>query len=80
MALALILSSFVAASGIGGGAQQYVLAAHRIDPVLAPTVLLGRNPAQGATGDEYEPAVRHAKTMPVLAGGVRRISTCSCPA
>jgi pyridoxine kinase len=57
MPVALILSSFVAASRIGGGAQQYVLAAHRIDPVLAPTVLFGRSPALGSTGDVTDPAV-----------------------
>ena len=57
MPVALILSSFVAASRIGGGAQQYVLAAHRIDPVLAPTVLFGRNPAMGAAGDVTSPDV-----------------------
>lgn len=57
MPVALILSSFVAASRIGGGAQQYVLAAHRIDPVLAPTVLFGRNPAMGAAGDVTSPEV-----------------------
>jgi pyridoxine kinase len=57
MPVALILSSFVAASRIGGGAQQYVLAAHRIDPVLAPTVLFGRNPATGAAGDITAPDV-----------------------
>ena len=57
MPVALILSSFVAASRIGGGAQQYVLAAHRIDPVLVPTVLFGRNPATGAAGDVTEPDV-----------------------
>lgn len=51
MPLALILSSFVAASRIGGAAQQYVLAAHKIDPVLAPTVLFGRSPARGGTGE-----------------------------
>lgn len=57
MPLALVLSSFVAASRIGGGAQQYVLAAHRIDPVLAPTVLLGRSPAKGALGEVTAPDV-----------------------
>jgi pyridoxine kinase len=50
MPLALILSSFVAASRIGGAAQQYLLAAHKIDPVLVPTVMLGRNPSRGAHG------------------------------
>jgi pyridoxine kinase len=55
MPLALILSSFVAASRIGGAAQQYLLAAHRIDPVLVPTVMLGRNPARGAHGQATPP-------------------------
>ena len=57
MPLALILSSFVAASRIGGAAQQYVLAAHHIDPVLAPTVMFGRSPAKGGTGQATAPDV-----------------------
>ena len=57
MPVALILSSFVAASRIGGAAQQYVLAAHRIDPVLAPTVMFGRSPAKGAEGQVTAPPV-----------------------
>lgn len=57
MPLALVLSSFVAASRIGGGAQQYVLAAHRIDPVLAPTVMFGRSPAKGGLGEVTAPDV-----------------------
>lgn len=57
MALALILSSFVAASRIGGAAQQYVLAAHRIDPVLAPTAMFGRTPARGGKGEVTPPDV-----------------------
>ena len=57
MPTALILSSFVAAERIGGAAQQYVLAAHRIDPVLAPTVMFGRSPAKGAEGEVTSPAV-----------------------
>jgi pyridoxine kinase len=55
--LALILSSFVAASRIGGAAQQYVLAAHKIDPVLAPTVMFGRTPARGGQGEVTSPEV-----------------------
>ena len=55
MPLALVLSSFVAASRIGGAAQQYVLAAHGIDPVLVPTVMLGRNPARGSEGQTTPP-------------------------
>ena len=57
MALALILSSFVAANRIGGAAQQYVLAAHGIDPVLAPTVMYGRSPARGSQGQVTAPDV-----------------------
>ena len=57
MSVALILSSFVSASRIGGGAQQYVLAAHKIDPVLAPTVLFGRSPALGGEGEVTSPEV-----------------------
>ena len=55
MPLALVLSSFVAASRIGGAAQQYVLAAHKIDPVLVPTVMLGRNPARGSGAQTTPP-------------------------
>src|SRR4051794_35413652 len=55
MPLALILSSFVAASRIGGAAQQYLLAAHKIDPVLVPTIMLGRNPSRGAHGQATPP-------------------------
>src|SRR5512138_1600016 len=57
MPLALILSSFVSASRIGGTAQQYVLAAHKIDPVLAPTVMFGRSPAKGGRGEVTSPEV-----------------------
>ncbi|RAK67392.1 PfkB family carbohydrate kinase [Phenylobacterium kunshanense] len=57
MPLALIMSSFVAASRIGGAAQQYVLAAHKIDPVLAPTAMFGRTPAKGARGEATSPDV-----------------------
>ena len=57
MPLALVLSSFVAASRIGGAAQQYVLAAHHIDPVLVPTVMLGRSPAKGAHGQATPPQI-----------------------
>lgn len=57
MPVALIISSFVAADRIGGAAQQYVLAAHRIDPVLAPTAMFGRSPAKGAQGEVTAPPV-----------------------
>ncbi|HEY3695674.1 PfkB family carbohydrate kinase [Phenylobacterium sp.] len=55
MPLALIFSSFVAANRIGGGAQQVALAALGVEAVLAPTILLSRNPAKGAVGRATEP-------------------------
>jgi len=50
MSLALILSSYVAAGRMGGGGQVLALAACGIDPVLVPTVMLGRSPARGGRG------------------------------
>ena len=46
----LILSSFVASSGVGGFAQSLVLSALGHEPVLAPTVLFGRHPGLGPPG------------------------------
>jgi len=57
MPTALILSSFVAANRIGGGAQQLVLAALGIEAFLAPTILLGRNPAKGSAGEAMSPGL-----------------------
>jgi len=50
MALALVLSSHVAASRVGGSAQVLALAQFRIDAMLAPTVLYGRHPGWGPPG------------------------------
>jgi len=50
MASVLILSSHVAASRVGGGAQALALARLGIEPILAPTVLFGRHPGYGAPG------------------------------
>jgi pyridoxine kinase len=46
----LILSSFVAASAVGGGAQVTALAKLDVSAVLAPTVLFGRHPGLGPPG------------------------------
>src|ERR1700759_2599867 len=79
MPLALILSSFVAAGRIGGAAQQYVLAAHGIDPVLVPTVMLGRSPAKGARGQPTTPELfarmLAAVEADALLGHVARVIT-----
>lgn len=50
MPLALILSSHVAASRVGGGAQLAALSQFRIDVMLVPTVLFGRHPGWGVPG------------------------------
>ena len=50
MASALILSSHVASSRVGGSAQVLALAQFKIDPILAPTVLYGRHPGWGEPG------------------------------
>lgn len=50
MPLALILSSHVAASRVGGLAQALTLAPFGVDPVPVPTVLFGRHPGWGAPG------------------------------
>ena len=50
MPLALILSSYVAASRVGGMAQALALAALGIEPVVVPSVLFGRHPGRGAPG------------------------------
>ena len=55
MPVALILSSYVATSRVGGMAQALALAALAIDPVVVPTVLFGRHPGRGAPGGGATP-------------------------
>ncbi len=50
MPMALILSSHVAASMVGGGVSQRVLNSAQIDTMLVPTVLYGRHPGWGDPG------------------------------
>ena len=65
MPLALIISSHVAASHVGGTAQASALSILRIDTMVAPTVLYGRHPGWGPPGGaKVEPAVLEG----VLAG------------
>jgi pyridoxine kinase len=66
---ALIFSSFVAAGGIGGGAQVAVLARRGIEATLVPTVMLGRSPAKGAAGRATEPDLFRALIADVEAEG-----------
>lgn len=50
MPMALILSSHVTASMVGGGVSQRILNAAGIDTMLVPTVLYGRHPGWGPPG------------------------------
>lgn len=50
MPAVLILSSFVASSRVGGGAQALALARLGVEPILIPTVLFGRHPGWGPPG------------------------------
>ena len=71
MARVLILSSFVAASRVGGGAQALALARLGIEPILVPTVLFGRHPGYGPPGGEaVDPDVFEAVLGGVEAQGL----------
>jgi pyridoxine kinase len=71
MARVLILSSYVAASRVGGGAQALALARLGIEPLLVPTVLYGRHPGYGTPGGEaVEPEVFEAMLGGVEAQGL----------
>jgi pyridoxine kinase len=61
----VILSSQVAASRVGGGAQAAILARMGFETALAPTVLFGRHPGLGAPGGG---AVPQALFESVLSG------------
>ena len=56
MPLALIMSSQVASSRVGGFVQALSLAELKIDPILIPTVIYGRHPGWGAPGGAAVPA------------------------
>src|SRR5580704_6108104 len=67
----LILSSYVAASRVGGGAQALALARLGIEPLLVPTVLYGRHPGYGPPGGEaVAPEVFEAMLRGVEAQGL----------
>jgi pyridoxine kinase len=71
MARVLILSSYVAASRVGGGAQALALARLGIEPILVPTVLFGRHPGHGPPGGQaVDPEVFEAMLGGVEAQGL----------
>jgi pyridoxine kinase len=45
-----VISSYVAASRVGGGVAPYVLGPMKVDPVHVPTCLFGRHPGWGPPG------------------------------
>ena len=55
MPLALILSSHVASSRVGGFVQALALAQLKVDPILVPTVVYGRHPGWGPPGGAAVP-------------------------
>lgn len=55
MPLALILSSHVASSRVGGFVQALAFAQLKVDPIVAPTVLYGRHPGWGTPGGAAAP-------------------------
>ncbi len=56
MPLVLVISSYVAASRVGGGIAPYVLGPLKVDPVHVPTTLFGRHPGWGRPGGAPVPA------------------------
>src|SRR5688500_12341683 len=70
MPLTLIVSSFVAASRVGGFPQALALTAFRNDAVLIPTVLFGRRPGEGAPPGGGAVTAELVRGMLEGAGGV----------
>ena len=71
MPTVLILSSQVAASRVGGGAQALALARLGIDPILVPTVLFGRHPGWGVPGGRaVDPEVMSGMLEGIAAQGL----------
>ncbi len=71
MPCVLIISSFVASSRVGGGAQALALARLGIEPILVPTTLLGRHPGWGPPGgDAVEASTLQAMLEAIEAQGV----------
>ncbi|MEM6627281.1 MAG: pyridoxine kinase, partial [Pseudomonadota bacterium] len=50
MPICVVMSSYVAASRVGGGGAAFVLPPLGVDPILIPTTLMGRHPGWGAPG------------------------------
>lgn len=67
MPLVLVISSYVAASRVGGGIAPYVLGPMKVDSVHVPTCLFGRHPGWGAPGGNMVAP----ETMAAMLDGVK---------
>jgi pyridoxine kinase len=75
MPLVIVLSSHVAASRVGGGLAPYVLAPLAIDPIVVPTVVLGRHPGWGPPGGGTVSDAMFASQLDTLvAQGLHRLA------
>jgi pyridoxine kinase len=63
MPLVLVISSYVAASRVGGGIAPYVLGPMKVDPVHVLTCLFGRHPGWGPPGGSAVEADVMAKML-----------------
>jgi pyridoxine kinase len=71
MPLVLVISSYVAASRVGGGIAPYVLGPMKVDPILIPTCLFGRHPGWGPPGGSaVDPGVMAKMLEGVEANGL----------
>jgi pyridoxine kinase len=72
MPLAILLSSYVAGSRVGGMPQALALTQLGVDPCLIPTVTFGRRPGQGAPpgGAAVDPAVFRGMIDGVISRGL----------
>jgi pyridoxine kinase len=71
MPLVLVISSYVAASRVGGGIAPFVLGPMKVDPVHVPTCLFGRHPGWGPPGGTaVEPDVLEKMLEGVEANGL----------
>lgn len=74
MPMVLVISSYVAASRVGGGIAPYVLGPMKVDPVHVPTCLFGRHPGWGAPGG----AAVDADVMAKMLEGIEANGLFSC--
>lgn len=69
----IVISSLVSGDGVGGGATQSVLFEAGFQPVLVPTVLMGRHPGRGVTsGGPVDPETMESMLRALEASGTAK--------